>query len=277
MCRQLFLIIFLIAFLFSFSSKGQQNISEKLVKQYESNSRWLTLRYDHYLKSGSFFYFENNNRFNQEPVLGKTFPFNSIYRLYLLGGYEHKASEKWYMGASGKYVVNPFENNFFTRANISHRGDFRKMKFIKEVAFEHISRPKSDNPHIIIQNEGRFSFSSSLVKEIKIKERPLFIILAYRAYMLFDFNNDDNSAYDTRLVDKTRLRLEVSYKFTDRMLVSLFAIRDTDYSYRQSSFDQFQNMIVEEARVNRITPVLGLGFNFVMNAPEDFLPGYPAK
>ena len=45
-----------------------------------------------------------------------------------MGGYEYKASNKWYFGLSEKYVITAYENNFYTRGNISHRGDFLKIK-----------------------------------------------------------------------------------------------------------------------------------------------------
>lgn len=264
-----------------FLCKGQ-NVADKIVKEYRPNAWRLTLRYDHYLKTGSFFFFENNNRFNQQPTLGNSFPFN-IHRTYLMAGYEQKAAEKWYLGISEKYVVEanfkmPHHKYLYTRLNVSHRGNLLKMKFIKEVALEHIHNlKKSDNPNIIIENRGRLSLSPSLVKQFKVNGRALYLILNYRAYLLFDFNNDGMSSYDKRKIDKTRLRVEVDYRISDKILFSLFAIRDTDYSYRLSQFDQFNNMTVEEARVNRITPTFGMSINFTMNAPEDFLPGFPIK
>ncbi|MBX9851414.1 MAG: hypothetical protein K2X86_06600 [Cytophagaceae bacterium] len=258
-----------------------QNISDKLVKQSQPTSYWTTFRFDYYLKSGSFFFVENNNRFNigndrQFPV-GNTFPFNSIYRTYILAGYEHKASEKWYLGLSEKFVILPFRKSLYTRVNISHRGKLSKLKFVKEAAFEHLNHSKSNNPNIIIENEGRVSFSPALIKELSLKEKPLYIILAYRAYMLFDFNKDSFSSYDKRVIDKTRLRFELAYKISENWMLSLFTMRDTDYSYQLQQTDISGNILVEEARVNKVTPTFGLTVNFLLNSPEDYIPGFPIK
>jgi hypothetical protein len=87
--------------------------------------------------------------------------------------------------------------------------------------------------------------------------------------MLFDFKNDGSSNYDTRYIDNTRLRFEIDYQIAKSLVLSLFAIRDTQYSYRVNLGD--------EARVNRITPTFGLGINFIMNSPEDYIPGFPIK
>lgn len=278
-------IFLLIAFLGALSSpfighsqNQNQNLVDNLDKEYNPTSFWLALRYDQYLKSGSFFFLENNNRFQKgAQYLGSSFPLNSIYRTYFMLGYEHKAAEKWYFGLSEKYLINSFEKNFFTRINISHRGNVAKMKFIKEVALEHVSRPKSDNPNILIQNEGRFSFAPSLVKKVELMGRPLFLILHYRAYIMFDFNSDGLSFYDKRKFDKTELRVEMDYRISDKVLLSLFAIRDTDYTYRLATYGAAMNVIKEEARVNKITPTFGVSLNMVLNAPEDFLPGFPIK
>ena len=268
-----------------FSLKGQpQTIVDKLVREYRPNSYWLTLRYDQYFKSGSFFFIENNNRFQKDAdYLLNSFFLNSMHRTFLMAGYEYKAAEKWYVGISGKYILDANRNQpnnryFYTRANISHRGNFLKMKFIKEIALEHNNKlNKPDNPAVFIQNEGRFSFAPALVKKINIVERPLFIILNYRAFIFFDFNNDGFSPYNKRKFDKTELRFELDYRISNKVLLSLFAIRDTDYSYRIASYDMNMNVIKEEARVNYVTPTFGLSINLTIDAPEDFIPGFPIK
>ena len=249
-------------------ANGQQ-IADALEKTYMPNIYWFNLRYDHYLKSGSFLFLENNTRLSHS--------FNTVTRFYFLAGYEHKASERWYLGLSEKLVVIPGNTAYssmsyqymYTRANISHRGHIGKLKFIKELALEHLhDMTKYNNPNLVIENKGRISFAPSLVKEISVKGKPLFLIFHYRAFILFDFNNDQRSAYGERFFDKTRLRLELDYKISPRLLLSVFAIRDTDYYYRQYG---------DEARINRITPTYGLGINILTNAPQDFLPGFPIK
>jgi len=263
-----------------------QRVTDHLVRFYEPNSYWLTLRADYYFKSGSFIYFENNSRFGSAgyssddyriPIGVHTFPFNKIYRMYFMGGFEYKASENWYLGGSEKIVLIPGRNSFYSRINISHRGKLLKLRFIKEAALEHLKYPGSKNPNSPVYNEGRVSFSASLVKEFKLADRKLFAIFSYRPYIIFDWTSDGFSAYDKRFIDKTRLRVEAAYFVTDRFLVSLFAIRDTDYGYRLPIFDASQNLISEEARLNRIAPTFGISLNYVLHAPDDFIPGFPVK
>jgi hypothetical protein len=255
-----------------------QNISEKLVKYYNPNSWWLTLRYDHFLKIGSYFFLENNNRFNQEPGFGESFPFKKFYQTYVWAGYEHKAHEKWYLGISERYIAVRNRDSWCTRINITHRGKLGKLAFTKEASLEHFKYKKSDNPYIIIENEGMASFAPALVKTFSIKERPLYVLLSYRASVLFDWNNDNFSSYDKRNIDFTRLRFEISHFLTQNLLVSLFAMRETYYSYQLAQYDINNNEISPEARVNRITPVIGFSLNYVYKRPEEgFLPAFPGK
>lgn len=263
-----------------------QNVSDNVVHSYEPASWWLTLRADYYLKSGSFFYFENNNRFGSTgfspadyrvPVGNHTFPFNRIYRMYFMAGFEYRASEHWYLGGSEKIVLTPGRNSFFTRINISHRGKLLGLRFIKEAALEHLKYPGSDNPNNPVYNEGRVSFSAALLKEWKIADRKFFAILSYRPYLIFDWVNDGFSAYNKRTIDKTRLKIEAAYFLSDRFLVSVFAMRDTDYTYQLPTYNANFTPISSEARLNKVVPTFGLTLNYVIGAPDDFVPGFPVK
>lgn len=268
----------MLLFLVSILPIEAQNISDKLVKKYTSNSWWLNLRYDHFLKTGSYFYIENNNRFNLEPAFGESFPFNSLYRTYVWAGYEHKAHEKWYLGLSQKYVAIKNRDSWYSRVNITHRGKLSKLAFVKEVSLEHFRHPKSDNPNVIVENEGRVSFAPALVKTFTINERPLYLLLAYRASILFDWNNDGFSSYSKRNIDNTRLKVELSHFLTQSLMLSVFAIRDTYYTYQLALYDDNKNEISPEARVNRITPTLGMSLNYVFGRPEEgYLPAFPGK
>lgn len=275
MVRYSFLFVFIF---FMYSLVLGQNVTDNLVRMYQPNSYRIIARADHYLKTGSFVFLENESQFKRyersDIYLGNSFPFRNMSRNHIIFGYEHKAGEKWYAGGSVKYIFAPDENNFFSRVNISHRGDVFKLKFIKEAALEHVARPRSDNPYIIIQNYGRFSFAPSLVKKVNVFSKPLFLILHYRAFLLFDFNNDGIGAYKNRKIDRTELRVEADYRISDKIILSLFGIRETDYSYRIETNGSF---LIPEARVNKVTPAFGISINFVMNAPEDYIPGFPVK
>lgn len=261
----------------AFISEAQQD-DVKARRAYRPNAYWLNLRYDHYLNSGSFLYFENSTRFTSNYIpLGAAFPFKKIYQMYFMGGYEHKASEHWYLGLSEKILLDPGINTYFTRLNLSHRGKISSLRFIKEGAFEFIKYPKSDNPNVVNQNYGRVSFLPSLIKEFKVADKKCYALVSYRAYIIFDLLNDGLSSYDKRRIDKTELKFELDCFVTNRLLVSLFALRDTDYSYSLGLYDSSGQPVIPAGPINRITPTFGLGLNYVFNAPDDFVPGFPVK
>lgn len=252
-----------------------QNTSDLLVKYHEKVAFRPTLRYDHFLESGSYFYIENTNILNDYPPIGKAFPVNKISQMEFMAGYEHKGSDHWYFGLSEKMVVLPSANIYTSRVNINHRGKIGGIHFVKEGAFEFYKYPKLNRPNVIDMNYGSVNLGVSLLKEFKINDNKFFVGVSYRGYYFFDFLKDGYSAYSKRLIDKTLLKVEVDYFITKRLLASLFFVKQTNYSYQLATTNSMGNVVTPESRINDIMPTFGMALNFVMNAPKDFIPLAP--
>lgn len=262
------LIIALILFISAALSLKAQD-SDILYRVYSPLSVWSSFRADYYLNTKSFFYAEGNLRFSERFPIGFNFPLNKIHRMYLMGGYQHRASEKWYMGFSAKVVGIRNRVSIFSAVNILHQGKIGSVDFIKQLTLEHLNHPPSDNPNVIVQNEGRASIQALLHKQIDFnEEKHLKFLLSYRIFQIFDLVSDGFSMYDTRRFDKTRLRLDIYYPLTEKIYAGIFALRETDYFYRN---------VTPEGKLNFVYPVLGITLNYIFNPEnrENILPGMP--
>jgi len=191
-----------------------------------------------------------------------------------MAGYENKATDHWYFGLSEKMVVWPSIKIYTSRVNINHRGKIGGIHFIKEGAFEFYKYPKLNLPYVVDQNYGSVNLGVTLMKELKIREHPIYFGLSYRGYMFFDFLKDGNSVYSKRFVDKTLFKFEVDYFITKRLLTSIFFVKQTNYSYQLATNGSVNS---PEARTNSIFPTFGMGINFVLNSPKDFIPIAPTN
>ncbi|MDF2455758.1 MAG: hypothetical protein K0R51_1751 [Cytophagaceae bacterium] len=199
-------------------------------KRYRPWVTYTSLRFETLFKEGSSVYaeygtmleFQGLERISQDEY----YSLNENYSSFLWLGYEHAFTEHWYAGASGKInFVQQGDGSFFNRFNIAHRGHISKLFFYKEVAFEYLSYAGDTYR----QEEGRFSPSIGLGRQLKIKDKPLYIGVNYRAFVNFDFKNDNSSLYDKRKLDRTKLKGEISYGFLPHWYLSVYYLRDTEY------------------------------------------------
>ncbi|MFN6944336.1 MAG: hypothetical protein ACK4ND_05275 [Cytophagaceae bacterium] len=255
---------------------AQSQASENLFKIYNPLQFHGILRYDHYLSSGSFFYLENNVQSAVRPLYGLTFPANTHLNRTVLG-YEHAFTENWYGGVSGRYELSPFENFMIGRVNLSHRGKIKSLYFIKELALEHQhTQPQNGRSYPAI---GRLSFSAALIKAFKIKEdRHLFVMASFRPTRNF-FYTFPNDVFRIRRINSSDLRLDLAYNVTNNLYLGIFALRNTFYSYRLGMTDGAGNPIVEEGRVNRVSPTVGFTVNYVFKpvGVKFILPNLPVR
>ncbi len=185
---------------------------------------------------------------------------NENYSSFLWLGYEHAFTEHWYAGASGKInFVQQGDGSFFNRFNIAHRGHIGKLFFYKEVAFEYLSYAGDTYR----QEEGRFSPALGLGRQLKIKDKPLYIGVNYRAFVNFDFKNDKQSIYDKRKIDRTKLKVEVSYGFLPHWYIGAYYLRDTEYYYALGGTTMLGDPI-PDYKINRITEGVGFTLTYLL-------------
>lgn len=273
--RNLSFIYFLVFFTISIGAHSQSNTSDNLFKIYNPLGIHSILRYDHYNKSGSFFHVEGSAHSAVKPVYYDHYPFNT-HLLYLKAGYEKALSEMFYLGGSGQFEKDIYDSFLNLRANVSHRGKLKSIYFIKELSVEHINNISPS--HANQPNIGSLSLAGALVKPFIIREeKNLYIMLSLKPYKYFYWDGN-SSAFATRRINSTKLRLDLTYMLTKNIYIGVFALRETVYYYRQGTFDNSGSQVVPEGKVNRVSPTVGFHLNYIFK-PEGVtvLPHLPLR
>jgi hypothetical protein len=243
--------------------------SAQVHRDYYKNTYWLTLRLDNYFKSGSYFFFEANLKSNN--------PFYSVTEVnnrHFMLGYELKASDKWYFGASVRHLSNPTMNYFVPRCNVTHRGVVKKIDFIKELSGEQMLLKK-----YYTYDLTRVGMGVALGKNFKIGKTNWYAMLSYRAFLVLDFKNGKNSYLSNRKIDLTRLRFDLIYRITPNINMGIFAMRETAYGYILGSYDMNSVLIHPDYKENNVAPTYGLTLNYILK-PENnqaIIPGLPFR
>jgi hypothetical protein len=242
------------------------NPSNNLIKGYYPLSYNLSLRYDHYLSSGGYFFWENSAFSTHKPFFPDTYPLN-ITDVYSWIGYENPLSEKWYLGGSLKYIDLYYDKSFIARANISHRGRLKSLFFIKEMSLEREKYLGRNNSIPI----GGWGFMTALGKDFSFFENhPTYIFLSCRLIRNFYFN-DDNFVFRNRRFNQSNMRLEITQNVSRNIYLGIFAARETQYLYLFSMNYQ--------GRYNRIAPIVGFRANYIFNSDiiKDLVPNLPGR
>jgi hypothetical protein len=261
--------LFILCFLGCIANAVAQTVSDtaKVHKDYQENSYWLTLRADAYLKSGSYFFFESNLKTK------KSFSsLNEYNNRHFLLGYEHKASEKWYLGLSARYLSSRYMNYFAPKINVTHRGVIKKINFVKELSAEDLMVKK-----YYLSNLMRLGISVGLGKKFKIGPTNWYTMLSYRAFLIFDPKNGKNSYLSNRKIDLTRLRFDLHYIIIPNLYIGVFAMRETEYLYILG-YSQAATSY-PDVKENRVAPTFGLTLNYIFK-PEnnsEIIPGLPFR
>ena len=248
---------------------AQQAVNDAEVKkQYRPWVTYTSARFESLFKDGSSLFAEYGTMLEfkgLESISQDEYnALNENYSSFLWVGYEHAFTDHWYAGASGKanFVKDGTKSNgsFFNRFNIAHRGHIGKLFFYKEVAFEYLSY----DTKTYRQEEGRFSPSIGLGRQLKIKGKPLYIGVNYRLFFNFDLKNDKQSIYDKRKIDRTKLKAEVSYGFLPHWYIGVYYLRDTEYYYALATYDEFNNVKTPDYKMNRITEGVGFTLTYLL-------------
>jgi hypothetical protein len=261
---------FYVFLILAFSSEASaQNVSDsaQVHRDHQQNSYWLTLRMDAYLKSGSYFFLEGNLKSKNSYL-----SLNEHNIRHFMLGYEHKASDKWYLGISVRNLSTRYMNYFVPKLNITHRGHIKKINFIKELSLEEMLVKK-----YYTYNLTRVGFSAALGSNFEIGKTNWYAMLSYRAFLVYDLQNGKNSYLSNRKIDLTRLRFDLYYVMTPNIYIGLFAMKETEYIY---VFGSTQNGIdYPDVKENRIAPTFGLSLNYIFK-PENnptLIPGLPFR
>jgi hypothetical protein len=265
--RKIFILLFALvgAFLQQAENEAAAQVSDsaQVRHDYQATAFNTSLRAEFYLKNGSYFFAEGLYKASKSYY----YYTNEVYKEYFWAGYEHKASEKWYLGISGRTLQFPKEVSFITRLNISHRGKIGSLRFLKELTMDQISRKSK-------QNYARIGLAMGLYKKIKLGKTAIIPVLSYKAFEVFDLKNP-NSFFKNRLIDLTRLRLDIYLMVHKNLFLGIYAMRETDYYYiLGSSFP-----VMPDYKINSVIPTLGFSLNFIVKPDNNtsLIPGLPLR
>ena len=263
-----------ILFLFIISEVAAQNVNDSAQVQhdYQPTALTVSLRTEFYLKKGSYLFAEGLYKSSKSY-----YSTSEVFKEYFWVGYEHKASEKWYLGISGRTLQYPKEVSFISRVNVTHRGKISRLGFLKEFTLDQISRKSK-------QNYARAGLAVGLYKKIKVGKAIIIPVLSYKAYEIFDLKNS-NSFFKNRRIDLTRMRLDIYFIAYKNLFFGIYAMRETDYYYAlgYSVPDPYNPSVilysVPDFKVNRVTPTFGFSVNFILKPDNNssLIPGLPLR
>jgi hypothetical protein len=263
-----------ILFLFITSTTTAQNVNDtaQVRHDYQPTAFNISFRSEYYLKKGSYFFAEGLYKASQSYY----YYTSEVFKEYLWVGYEHKASEKWYLGISGRALQFPKEASFISRVNVSHRGKIGSLGFLKEHTLDQISMKNK-------QNYARVGLAAGLYKKFKLGKTTIIPMLSYKAYQIFDLKNS-NSVFKNRLIDLTRMRLDIYFMVHKNLFLGIYAMRETDYYYILGySVPDPNNPLVmiyyPDVKVNSIIPTFGFSLNFILKPDNNasLIPGLPLR
>ena len=273
LAKVLFLLI-LVGQMLSAQSSNSPVDSAEIKKVYAPWSTFTSLRSEVLFEKGSSLYGEFSY------ISPKAYSsLNETYRSYLWLGYEQALSSKWYGGISGRMnFVEAGPGSFFTRVNLSHRGYIGKFFFYKEfLTFEHLYYASSGSYKR--KAEGRYAPSIGIGRAFDIGGRALYIGVNYRLFVNFDFQNDNSSIYDKRKIDRTKLRFDVTYQFLPHWCAGVYYLRDTEYYFTLAQYNQYNQVVVPNYKLNQITQGLGITLSYLLfnEKPDKYIPGLPSR
>lgn len=204
-----------------------------------------------FVEYGTMLEFQGLKKISQDEY----YSLNENYSSFIWAGYEHAFTDHWYGGVSGKAnFVKQGSGSFFTRLNVAHRGHISKLFFYKEVAFEYLSYASNNQGKP--EDQGRFSPSIGLGRQLKIKGRPLYIGVNYRLFFNFFYGKDKYGLYDKRKIDRTKLKAEITYGFLPHWFITAYYLRDTEYYFAGGAAVPY--------KINRITEGVGFTLTYLL-------------
>ncbi|MFT2007406.1 hypothetical protein ACMA1I_01920 [Pontibacter sp. 13R65] len=213
-------------------------------------------------------FFRNHYRINADARfndLASAGPFTSFERVQLTLGYEHAFTDHWRGGALVRYAIENYPKSLFYTAFLRHYGSIGSLFFNKQGMFEYVAQ-ESQDPF------GRYSLAAELGKRIAVGKKYLTPALSYELLLRREFGEQATTA-DERTIDRTRLRLSITYELTEQLRFTPFLMRQTDYYYVlvPPKYDE-NNQLIENGyttKRNRISPIIGLEVKYNINSPAN--------
>jgi hypothetical protein len=229
---------------------------------------WPEIQLDYAFPSGSFLYFRNHYRHVLDPdfnLLRRKGPLQHLERLQFRLGYEHVFNPTWSAGFSESYALERSRNIWFHEVYGRHVSTIGKFRFSQRLSFEHLMRrPKQDN--------GRFRLRADVNRSVELGQLLLRPRVSYEVFFNIDYQPEAHAGQATRLVDRSRLRLDCQIIFNDVVALTPYFIRQSDYFVVEPAFDADNNIIRPGGKQNHLSPIWGLEFRYTVFADRQSFP-----
>ncbi|MDO6389445.1 DUF2490 domain-containing protein [Pontibacter sp. BT731] len=219
---------------------------------------WPELQLSYGLGESGLLFLQNQYRINTD---GRYNGVGSFERIEFTLGYEHTFTEHWLAGAMFRYAKEDMPSSNFTSAFLRHAGTIKGLYFNKQLTLDYVNQERRD-PF------ARFRLGAELGKRLPLGERFITPSLSYELLVVKDFGEETNELL-VRTIDRTRLRLDATYEISDKIRVTPYFLRQTDYYFVEVSpkYDE-DGVLVEQGyttKRNRISPVFGLELKYTFN------------
>ncbi|MCJ8167529.1 hypothetical protein MKJ04_21990 [Pontibacter sp. E15-1] len=201
-----------------------------------------------------------DGRFNDLAANG---PLQNFERIELALGYEQTLSAHWRAGAVFRYAAEDYPKTAFYTVFLRHSGKVGSLFFNKQLTAEYVGQQGHDV-------FSRLRLEGELGKRLPLGGRFLTPGIRYEGMVLSGFGGKKSMGTQERVIDRTRLRLNLTYEVTDKLRLTPYFMRQTHYYYVlvPPVYDA-QEQLVEEGyttKRNRISPVLGLEIKYTLNS-----------
>jgi len=228
-------------------------------KVHRGGAFWPELQAEYVLKSTSYFYLRNHYRHNWDNDFNYLRPegfLKYLERAQIRAGYEHVFNAHWSGGISESYAFEGTRNLWFNEVFARHIGAIGRFRLTKRAYLEHNVQTNQDD-------RARFRFRTDLERDFKIRKKAIRPRIGYELFFNHYYDAGINEARNTRQVDRSRLRLELTYSIDKHLAFTPYLMRQTDFITTLASFDVNGNELQPGGKQNTITPVFGIDIRYV--------------
>lgn len=242
---------------------GHNALAQSTVKYYLPIQLWTYWQADYQFKDKSLLIFEQQTRSSTDSDYNfdKKFPTNQFLRLQSGLTYEKPVNAHWSWGLGYRWAYMQHFNLQIYRAYATHRGKIGSILFTKTLMAD---RRVPTNESAVAS--WRFRLWLGLSRQFRITPKRKLNVVASSEF--FKYREDDyDKTQERRRIDRTRLRLMLQYPISPKVLLSVFAMRQTDYLKALVTSNP-PPITPETYNLNRVTPVYGLMLRWHINSTD---------
>ncbi|SFC29473.1 Protein of unknown function [Flexibacter flexilis DSM 6793] len=238
-------------------------LAQSTVKTYLPTQYWTYWQADYQFKDKAVLIFEQQTRssVDSDYNFDKKFPTNQFLRLQTGLTYEKPINEHWSWGLGYRWAYMQSFNLQVYRGYATHRGKIGSVLFTKTLMAD---RRVPTNEKTV--SSWRFRLWLGLSRQFRITAKHKLNVVASAEF--FKYREDDyDKTQERRRIDRTRLRLMAQYPVSPKVLLSVFAMRQTDYLKALVTSNP-PPVTPETYNLNRITPIYGLMLRWHINSTD---------